>query len=224
MPIYKTSKAVLSVQNNPAQFLNGLTSNVMSAPQNALLNIYGKIIAAFDQLKISDNEYWLVVEKQFMPDVMNHLNRYARISGVKLEEKNLNVYFDLSADYQLKSGECSIMQKKGKLILTPNELTADISEEAFTLFRVRNHIPLHGVDYKDEFLLNVSMADLVSFTKGCYLGQEPVAKVYNRSKPTWKLVVASENQCSLEEQANMTSRVKNPTSGVTMGFVFVKND
>ncbi|MBP6344212.1 MAG: hypothetical protein KA403_09765, partial [Candidatus Omnitrophica bacterium] len=63
----------------------------------------------------------------------------------------------------------------------------------------------------------------VSYTKGCFLGQEPIAKVHNRSKPTWKLVVRPEDESSPEDQAKMTSKTRDPQSGKIIGFVFVKN-
>jgi len=100
---------------------------------------------------------------------------------------------------------------------------AEFTEKEFLLFRLRHNIPLHGIDYKDEMILNVGY-DRVSLTKGCYLGQEFVSKVHSRAKPTWKLVVKSEDECSDEEKAKMTSKVADPSSGKTMGFVFVKNE
>jgi folate-binding protein YgfZ len=98
-----------------------------------------------------------------------------------------------------------------------------VSEEEFTLFRLKHNIPLQGVDYKDDFLLNVSVSRHVSFTKGCYLGQEPISKVNSRSRPSRRLAVRIESKCTPEEKAAMTSKVKDPESGEMMGFVFVDN-
>jgi len=80
------------------------------------------------------------------------------------------------------------------------------------------------VDYQaDEFLLNIDESTYVSYTKGCFLGQEPVAKVHNRSKPTRKLVVMFEVECAPEEKPKMTSKIIDPISGRMQGFIFVKN-
>lgn len=180
----------------------------MDAKQNAFVDIHGRIIATFDQLNISDEEYWLLIEAPFVEATVNHLSRYAKISGVKLEIKAESVYFDLD---------------KREYIVTADAITTDVTEDEFTLFRVKNNIPRQGVDYTNDFLLNVSTTNLVSFTKGCYLGQEPISKVYNRSKPTWKLIVRTEDECSPEEKAKMTSKVVDPATHRPMGFVFVKN-
>ena len=86
-----------------------------------------------------------------------------------------------------------------------------ISDEEFTLFRLDHNIPLMGIDYQaDEFILNVHEYDYVSYTKGCFLGQEPVAKVHNRAQPSRQLIVQFEDQCSPEEAAKMTSKAMDP--------------
>ena len=91
------------------------------------------------------------------------------------------------------------------------------------MFRLKNRIPIQGVDYNDDMVLNVDEHDFVSYTKGCFLGQEPVAKVHNRSKPTWKLAVRYEDELSDEEKAKMTSKILDPQTKRAMGFVFVRN-
>ncbi|MBF0490848.1 MAG: hypothetical protein HQL15_09620, partial [Candidatus Omnitrophica bacterium] len=87
------------------------------------------------------------------------------------------------------------------------------------------YLPVMGVDYQaDDFVLNIDEHTFVSYTKGCFLGQEPVAKVHHRSKPTKKLIVKAEAECTPEERLIMTSRITDPQTGVLRGFVFVKNN
>jgi len=223
MRLYKTDKKVLSFQNNPAAFLKGITSNTLEAPRNAFLDIHGKIVATFDQLKIADDEIWICLEAAFVPTVLTHIDKYVKLARVKVEAPDLNVYFDLDGNYDLKVEERMIPQKKGQLIITPHQMSAPVSEEEFTSFRLQHAIALHGQDYQDDFILNVSVNEFVSFTKGCFLGQEPVSKVYNRSKPTWRLVVKKGENCSEEERSKLTSPAPGPDGGVS-GFVFEKNE
>ena len=223
MRFYKLNKTVLQFQNNAAEFLNGLTSNSLDKPRNALTDIHGKIIAAFDQIKVSDEEVWIVVGTPFVDAVLSHLDRYMRLSGVKFQKFNSNVYFDLDGDYPLKDGETVIPQKKGNIIISPNAITSSITDEEFTIFRLEHNIPIHGIDFQDEFLLNIGEDEFVSFTKGCFLGQEPISKVHNRSKPTWKLVVKYDDACSPEEKSKLTSSAVDPTTKRVRGFVFIKN-
>ena len=226
MRIIKLNKVVYRVQNNATQFLNGLTSNKLDRPNNAFLNIHGKVIAVFDQLKISDDHFILAIEHAFEQAVLQHIDRYARLSKTTFKkEEHYKAYFDLEASAPVEAEDFIILQKKGRLVLSTRNLDSTISEEEFTLFRIQNAIAVHGVDYKDEFLLNVSdqEGDLVSFTKGCFLGQEPVSKVHNRSQPSWKLIVRYEDKCTPEEKVKMTSRVVEPQTKRVQGFVFVAN-
>ncbi len=223
MKLYPLDKTVLSIRNQPQAFLNGITANTADKPQNAFVNVHGKIIATFDQVKVSEDEFFIVVTTAFVPSLLEHLDRYARLSKVTITKKDYKVYFDLENNYKAQTEEFIIPQKNGRLVITPRALPTPVSQEEFTLFRLKNNIPLHGVDYQDEFLLNVSQEDFVSFTKGCFLGQEPIAKVHNRSQPTWKLTVQYEDDCGPEEKAKMTSKTLEPQSGRSLGFVFVKN-
>lgn len=223
MKIYKLSKAVLSIKNNAAHFLNGLTSNTLDKPRNAFLDVHGKIIATFDQIQIKEDEFLIVLERPFREAVLNHIEKFVRLSKVVVAEENYHVYFDLDGQYQAGQGEFIIPQKQGLMIVTPQALPAMVSLEEFTLFRLKNDIPLLGPDYSQTLLLNVSEDEFVSFTKGCFLGQEPVAKVHNRSQPSWKLVVKFEDECSEDQRKTMTSRVTDPGTGRVLGFVFVSN-
>lgn len=224
MRLYKTNQVTLVFTQNPVGFLNGLTSNAMSAPRNAFLNLHGRIIATFNQIIINEEEIWIVVGKQFVPAVKEHLDKYLKLAGVKLKETDKNIYFDLDGSYKPQDDERVIKQKAGQILITDRLLEANVTDEQFTLFRLQNDISMHGVDYQDEMLLNVSESEFVSYTKGCFLGQEFVSKVHNRSKPTWKLVVRYEDELGAEDKVKMTSRVASPESNRIFGFIFVKNE
>jgi glycine cleavage system T protein len=64
-----------------------------------------------------------------------------------------------------------------------------IGEEAHNILRVEAGIPRYGVDFnEDNLLLEVGLDDAVSFTKGCYLGQEVVERIRSRGHVNKKLV------------------------------------
>ena len=223
MAIYKLDKMVVSVKGNAEKFLQGLTSNTLDAPRNAFVNLHGRIIATFDQIAAGPDEFLLVIAPSAWEPLKAHTERYAKLSKTIIAPTTLNVYFDLTGDHLLSDGEYAVPQSAGRIIVTARVLPSDVSAEAFTLFRLQNNIPLHGIDYQDDFILNVHEHDFVSYAKGCFLGQEPVAKVHNRSKPTWQLAVRFEDALTEEEQGKMTSKISDPKGGRTLGFVFVKN-
>lgn len=224
MKIYKTDKKVLSLKKDGiGDFLNGLTSNEMNAINNAFLNIHGRIIVTFEQVQISSGEYLILVEKSFVDAILDHINRYIKLGGVVLEHRTDFVYHDLDGGLAIEEDDQVIDLKNGRLVISKRQIESSITEDEYLLYRVNHHLPVQGVDFTDEMLLNVSTTDYVSFTKGCFLGQEPISKVYNRSKPTWRLVAKSADDCSEEEKNKMTSKVYDPGRGQIIGFVFEKN-
>lgn len=224
MKLYPLSKTVLAIRNNAALFLNGLTSNSSDQPRNAFVNIHGRIVATFDQYRLSDDEFVIAVERAFVEPLLAHLEKYIRLSGVRVEKLDRYVYFDVEeTGSPVPEGTLVIPQRKGRVLVSQALMPAQVSDEEFTLFRLRNNIPSQGVDYVNDFLLNVSDEEFISYTKGCFLGQEPIAKVHNRSKPAWKLVVRYQDQCSEEERQKMTSVVVDPATRRPMGFVFVRD-
>ncbi len=221
MRLYSLDKKALLLKGNPTQFLNGLTSNALDKPQNAFLNMHGRIIATFDGLRLSEDSFLIVVASKAVGALMTHVERYLKINRSTLTETVFNVYFDCDGDAPLSPGDQFIAQKQGRLIISEQVYGPTVSADEFTLFRLEHQLPLHTVDYQDEMLLNVHEYDFVSYTKGCFLGQEMVAKVHNRSRPTWALVVRYQDELTAEEQSKMTSVVINPANGRYLGFVFV---
>lgn len=209
MRIYKLPDTVLSIKGNASGFLNGITSNTLEAPLNAFLNQHGRIIATIRQQKKSDEEFLISVPSFAVGSLLKHLERYAKLSHVHIEPTKLSAFLDLDTL---------------QTVWTPKQMGNSIADDEFVLFRLAHQLPLMGVDYQaDEFILNVHEHDHVSYTKGCFLGQEPVAKVHNRSQPSRKLIAAFEDQCAAQEASKMTSKMKDPQNGRVKGFIFINN-
>ncbi len=221
--LYKMDKTVLRVSGNAAAFLNGLTSNTLDLPHNAFLNVHGRIITTFDQVQSGPDEFLIVIFAGAWEALKAHTERFLRLNKTSLEPIEWNVYFDASGMHPVEEGDFVIPQRSGRMIVTPQFWVPTMSADAFTLFRLQHHIPLHGVDYHDEMVLNVHEYDFVSYTKGCFLGQEPIAKVHNRARPTWKLVVVSADDLPTEERSRMTSKILDPKTQRVQGFSFVPN-
>lgn len=220
-----TNKIVLRAKNKAAEFLKAYATNALDAPRSAFVNIRGQIVCVFDQMFISQEKVLLVIEKQHFDRLLHHLDRYLKLGETVIEKApEFHLYFDLEDSHEPQRGEIFVPQKKGKLIGTPSSLIPSVSEEEFTLFRLKNDIPVQGIDFDEELLLNVADEEFVSYTKGCYLGQEIIARVHHRSKPPKKLVVKALDRCVPDEKVRMTSKCLDPETGKMVGFVFVNNE
>jgi folate-binding protein YgfZ len=62
---------------------------------------------------------------------------------------------------------------------------AEVAAEAAEILRIESGRPRLGLDMSGEHMPAEAgiVADSVSFTKGCYIGQEPVARLHHRGRP-----------------------------------------
>ena len=66
-----------------------------------------------------------------------------------------------------------------------NELTPNI----YNVFRIENRFPAHGSELIDKYNpLEANLLDNISFNKGCYVGQEVVARLNAYDKVRMQLV------------------------------------
>jgi len=188
MRLYCCSKSVLRITGGAIKFLNAYTSNTPDKPRTAFLDKTGRIVVVADQVLLGQDEALIVIESRFAQRLIAHLVPFFQFLPTKvLAEETLKVYFDLDGLYKPSHGEWTIPQKKGQLILTPKKLPASVTEEDFKKFRLEIELPVQGIDFDDEMLLCIGDEEYVSYTKGCYLGQEIIARVHFKGAPPKKL-------------------------------------
>lgn len=65
---------------------------------------------------------------------------------------------------------------------------SEVGKSAFEITRIEDGIPSEGVDAGEEYiLLESELEAAVSYTKGCYLGQEVIARIHWRGQPAKRL-------------------------------------
>ncbi len=63
-----------------------------------------------------------------------------------------------------------------------------VSAEAFEIARIEAGVPREGVDAGENYIiLESELESAVSYTKGCYLGQEVIARIHWRGQPAKRL-------------------------------------
>jgi glycine cleavage system T protein len=110
-----------------------------------------------------------------------------------------------------------------------------VGEEAQNTLQIEAGIPRYGVDFtEDNLLLEVGLDHAVSFTKGCYLGQEVVERIRSRGHVNKKLVgllldrqkaeVGDRLIASERDIGTITSSVFSPTLDRPIAFGYVHRD
>jgi len=114
---------------------------------------------------------------------------------------------------------------------------AEVGRMAWNTRRVENGRPWFGIDVSEEnFPAECGLDTHVSYEKGCYLGQETIARMHYRGHPNWKLVGLAGDHlpavgaplCAADASADasttsgrITSAVLSPVLGraLCLGFV-----
>ncbi len=216
------SKTVLRLGPGAAQVLNAYATNTPDAPRGAFLDLKGRVLAAYDQASLGEDRALLAVERTAVPQLQAHLSRYLPLMGARLEGSDLGAWLDLEPASPAVPAAYRIPQPGGaSMILTSEVLEENATPEEVRLHRLKHFMPLQGVDYQDEMILCLGEADRVSFSKGCYLGQEIVARVHYRGHPPKRLEVRATTNVPSSDLSRMTSLTLDPISGKTLGFIFL---
>ncbi len=221
--LYDLDYSILSFTNEPIRFLNGLTSNLFDQPCNAFLDIHGKVVATFFQYQLNENHLLAVLSRAVLTPLFSHLAKYLRVSKVMVrEEKKLISYFNLGNDHN-KEDDFVIPLKSGEIVVTKTRQGKTVTEEKFRWFRLKQRIPLQGVDYQHEMILNIDEDQFVSYNKGCFLGQEIVSRVHHLGNPPKRLSVVCEDELPAAQRNEITSKTTDPETGKRWGFTFLNN-
>jgi aminomethyltransferase len=174
-----------------AAYLNRMVSNDVEALEPGaacealLLTPKARIIAPLTVLRRAEGDFLLLTEPELGETVRAHLvrTRFAAKCAIELEEhrSTLVVGEDAppgaipSADYGLPAYEL-VDQEIDAAAADPDELER---------LRILARTPRFGRELDDRVLPAEAGLDerAISFTKGCYPGQEPVARLHYRGHP-----------------------------------------
>lgn len=165
------------------KFLTALTTNESDKPLTAFLDKFGKLVVLADQLQQQDTIY-LAIPSQYESLLLQHLQPFLKLAKTKIEKTTLGAAHVVSEE---KINSLTIPQNSGYIALLENleqlQNHQELSDEEYTKIRIENNIPLQGIDFHHEMFLECNLPEAVSYTKGCYLGQEIIARVHHKSKP-----------------------------------------
>ena len=180
-----SDRAVLRISGPEAQvFLQGLLTNDVSGPLPVwagLLTAQGKYL--FDMIVHADGDAMLIdVLASRAPDLAKRLTMYKLRRALTIETTDLRVFASWGA-----SGTESLDPRIPAL---GHRWVAGSAETNASLADYVAHRLAHGIADSADFEIDRTMwletnaAELngVSFTKGCYVGQENTARMHHRDK------------------------------------------
>jgi hypothetical protein len=192
------TRAVLAVTGEDrVAFLQGLVSNDVTeaspgqAVWAALLTPQGKWLADF--FIHSDGERLLLdCERAQAPMLSQRLSRYRLRSRAALSETDLLVYAAWDGEPQGDAARDPRLPEAGWRILSATPLATNATEDDWDRHRLSLGLPDGSRDMETEksVLLEAGFDELhgVSWTKGCYMGQELTARTKYRGLVKRRLV------------------------------------
>jgi len=194
MMIYQlNNRSLIKISGNDAEsFLQGQFSNdVKKIAENSIqVNAYcqhqGKIIGLLWVFKKEDN-FYISLPSEVSKSIVARLNMFKLMSEINIEDVTnvFNQYGTIDDGKSLK-----ITNNLGLLV---SEQTVDASPETsfWKLECIKNNLPEIYLSNQEKFIpqmLNLDIDDFgVSFTKGCYPGQEVVARMHYLGKAKRRL-------------------------------------
>ncbi len=239
-------------------FLNGLiTNDIKAAVENEWLpavfpNVQGRLIGAVRIVREKDSGFLIDTENASHEAILKTISRFTlagdfRVSDVTSETALLTVQGRHAREIISKinstvipathTGEdgFDILVGVSEVGLIKEKLVAagaqPVSLESFEILRIEAGIPRHGIDMDEtNVVLEANLEDAISYTKGCYLGQEIIVRIKHRGHVAKKLTglkfdspIAISSVKSVEEKeiGRITSTTYSPKleSTIALGYV-----
>jgi folate-binding protein YgfZ len=178
-----------------------------------LLTAKARVIAPLRVLRRAGADFLLLTEPEL---------------GERVRAELVRMRFAAKAEIEPEEHE-SWLVLGGEEMLDERPAGEEVSAEELERWRIESGIPRWGREIDDRVLPAEAGLDEthISFTKGCYPGQEPIARQRYRGKVNRKLrVLATEGDATegtdLLFQGKTVGRITSAVPGLALGFVRVE--
>lgn len=199
----------------------------------ALCNAKGRIISSFNLCHLEDNSYALIGHTEALLKTEEELRKYSPFYEVEIKENKSFSFFGVDkkafedvyneqvteTENTIEIGGCrfiSYLDKKFLLAFCNENELAEF-KNLFVLIEERTQWNLdeilnRNVEISKENIgkftpheLNYDVNNRIDFEKGCYTGQEVVARMQYRSKNLPRLNIAESSDLSITEKMTLTN-------------------
>ena len=199
---YEQKRGLIAVWGKEAvQFLNGLITNDVAKIEDngqmsaAFPNAQGRLLATVRVLR-KDDKFLFETEAETHAKVFQNLFRFTFAGDFFVEDLSDDfTYFEISnfkspisnpdfIEFQNNFGaNVFVLNDRAEDFLNElkNKNGVKISDELYEVLRIENGTPLYGVDADETTIVpELGIDGLVSYQKGCYIGQEIIARIHFR--------------------------------------------
>jgi len=192
----ETGRALFAVWGREAvQFLNGLVTGDVAKLDDghaipiAFPNAQGRLLALARILRQGDR-FLIDTDLVTQEKLFANLHRFTFAGDFNLENLTGSMnYFELFSDSAINIEGLMFDTSIGTGVFlrdSADEITKEmglvaISDDLANILRVEKRIPLFGTDADENTVVpELDITDLISYNKGCYIGQEIIARIHFR--------------------------------------------
>jgi len=255
---YRQPRGLISVRGTEAvQFLDGMiTNDVKTLVDGGLMNAafpnaQGRLLALARATRNGDR-FLIDTESATRQKVYDNLFRFTMAGDFQVEdlseEYNYIKVFDRSfipitppfIEFDTKDGTEYFVHREDAPDFVGELKYLDavaVSEDLFDVLRIESGTPLYGVDMDENTIVpEIGIDDMVSYTKGCYIGQEIIARIHFRGHVAKKLTgVTADGKSDLKpgteintkdgkNAGRLTSVTISPKLHKAIGLAFIRYD
>ncbi len=218
--IARVHRAFLRVAGpDAADYLQRMVSNDVEALavgdscDALLLTAKARVIAPLRIVRRAPDDFLLLTEPELGETVRSELVRMRFAAKAEIEPEQHEAWLVLG----------------GEEVLDERPAGEEVGEEEFERWRIESGIPRWGREIDDRILPAEAGLDEthISFSKGCYPGQEPIARQRYRGKVNRRLRVLdvdgeAEPGAELFLEGKNVGRITSSVPGVSLGYVRVE--
>ena len=181
------------------KFLNGISSNEVKETKNELsistliLTNKGRILFNIEIYSDSSNSMYILHHLSQKRELLEYLAKYRMSYEVNIEDldRNLKIFkgHKMSNDIIFKNfRSAQILEESLLVYLVPKDKVESINksqtnQEHYNAWRILNGVPTSQKELTIKTIpIEANMWSSISFTKGCYIGQETIARIHYRGK------------------------------------------
>ena len=226
--LYRLDRGYVAVSGpEAAEFLERMVSNEVASlePGEArpalLLTPKSRIVAPLRVVREGPESFLLITEAELAETVSSTLLRARFAAKCEIELKPYRGYLQLGAGEGIRNDDYGIEAFES----WTEEKREAAEAEGLDRLRIEAGTPVWGRELDETILPAEAGLDEthVSFTKGCYPGQEPIARLHYRGRPNRRLAVIEVDaarpgdEIFLDEKA--VGRVTSAVPGKALGYV-----
>ena len=217
-------RAYVGVRGPDAEdFLQRMVSNDVSqeACEALLLTPKARVIAPLTVWRRDEDDFLLLTEPELGDVVLAHLTRMRLRAQVEIEREEHTSHVALGGDDGVPTADYGTPAVE----VLDTDLEPTLAAEELERLRVLAGTPRWGREIDDRVLPAEAGLDetAISFTKGCYPGQEPIARLHYRGRPNRRLRVLDVEDATPGDEIVLegkpVGRVTSAVPGRALGYL-----